>query len=1274
MSSTSIRTPLSGPPIVCAALAVISGLLLFPHETRAAIEDARWIWAPARRGAANTCYFRKTFAVSGDATASVDITCDEAYELYVNGVRVGSDDNWESIDTHLITPYLVPGRNAVTVVARKSQSGPAGLLAEVDLRTADGSRRSLRTDSSWKVNLRATSGWQRPGFNDSRWARARSLGAFGETQPWASVAKAAKQEQNARFRVDREFRVEWMVRPEDTGSLLAFEFNEFGHIVASQEKGPLLLIRDTNNDGVHDKVSTYCEEIQNCQGILPLNGSIYATGDGPEGLALYRLSDTDRDGVADEVQALVKFGGKAGEHGPHAVRLGPDGLIYLVVGNHTELVDEPRPTSPYRDFVEGDLVQPRLEDPDGYARGRPAPGGMILRTDTNGSFVERFSGGLRNPYDIVFNAKGDLVTADSDMEWDDGLPWYRPTRLSLLTAGSEHGWRSGWAKWPEYFVDSVPPIYEMGPGSPAGMASYDHIMFPVRFHNAVFVGDWARGQIRALSLEQDGAAYKATSRVFVEGSPLNVTDLAVGPDGALYFSTGGRGTEGGIYRVVWLGRVPEEVRNRGDGIEAALNQPQPASAWGRQEVATIKKQLGNLWGSELAEVASDRRRQPAERVRALELMQLYGPFPTEDLLVALSQDRSAEIRAASAFFMGLHEGPATTSRLIELLEDSSRRVARLSCEALARLGEPAPVASLTPLLASQDPFLATAAGTVLKQAPVDQWRDDIVEAKDLRAFLVGSSVLLSQSPDKETSLAILDRCGKIMGGFVSDDDFIDLLRVCQLGLLHSQFTAEEVPQLADRLASEFPAGDYRMNRELVRLLAYFSAREPSERYLDFLRGEAPLAEKIHLALHAPALIGSWSTADRFEVLQFIEKTREDIGSASYGRYVDQVSRAFVENMSPVERSRVLRQGRRWPSAALGTLAKLPKEIPASTRDELIALDKELSELDSREATRLRTGIVAVLARNGDEESMHHLRELFEAEPDRRDVIAVGLAQDPHGDNWPLLVRSLAILEGKFAAAVLVKLNEVDRQPETATEIRQVILLGLKQTNDGGRRQAIELLKHWTGHETQNAEAPPVEQLAAWQSWFRENYPLEPDPVVPQDASGARYTFSELYKLINDDDQPEGNLEQGRLAYQAAKCASCHRFGREGEDIGPDLTTISRRFHNKEILEAIVYPSHVISDRYATQTVITVDGQTYTGIVQLADDEHIEVLQSDGEKVSLSKSEVEELAPNKTSIMPSGLLDTLSEQQVVDLFHYLSSAPDKSSPRGRLSERPAEQRR
>ena len=175
-------------------------------------------------------------------------------------------------------------------------------------------------------------------------------------QPTTSDDPIESDEERTVISLPEDFRIERLLDDEKAGSLIAMTFNEFGHIVASRENGPLILIYDTNDDGTLDGVRTYCDQVRNCQGILALNGDVFVTGDGPEGVALYRLSDTNRDGNLEKVQAIVKFKGGAGEHGAHGLQLGPDGMIYVIVGNHAQPIGVDENLSPHKQVYEGDLV------------------------------------------------------------------------------------------------------------------------------------------------------------------------------------------------------------------------------------------------------------------------------------------------------------------------------------------------------------------------------------------------------------------------------------------------------------------------------------------------------------------------------------------------------------------------------------------------------------------------------------------------------------------------------------------------------------------------------------------------------------------------------------------------------------------------------------------------------------------------------------------------------------------------------------------------------
>ena len=1219
--------------------------------------EPNWIWSPAHAKDAvptATCYFRKAFTLPDGYQATLQLACDDHYELFVNGRHYASGNDWRRMKGHEIGEQLHAGRNVVAVKAVNKEGASAGLAVRIKLVAPGGAEQTLLTDRTWKTTLKEVRGWERVEFNDSQWVPARSFGPLNTTAPWAGQV-AIDNGAVGRFLLGADFRVESVISPDEAGSLIAMAFNEWGEVLASREGGPLLLFVDKDDDGLVETATTYCDEVKSCQGILALNGQAFVVGEGPEGNGFYRLTDEDQNGQVDDVKLLFGFKQSVSEHGAHAPVLGPDGLIYVVIGNHCAVKQEYEANSPYHHYYEGDLVQPRYEDANGHAAGIKAPGGVVLRTNVDGSFVQLFAGGLRNPYDIAFDRDGELFTCDADMEWDVGLPWYRPTRVNHLIAGAEFGWRSGWAKWPAYYVDSVGSVVDMGRGSPAGVEFYNHNQFPARYHNAMFVCDWSQGRILAVRMTPGEGSYLGKSEVFLEGHPLNATDLAVGPDGWLYFCTGGRGTEGGLYRVVWTGKVPPQPKL--NGVMEAVRQPQLQSAWARQKIATVQQSLAAEWDRQLVSVAELRRNTAADRVRALDLMQLVGPFPTTKLLVSLSKDEPAELRAKAAYLMGIHTDSSTRTRLVELLADAEPRVRRVACESLVRGGYQPPADRVARLLEGPDRAVAWAAARALQTLPIEQWEKYVVDAKSPAAFLHGAPALLALEPPDATLDAVLTRASDLMRGELSDPDFVGLLRVLQLGLERGHLRRHNVPELCRQLAEEYPANEpldreQRINRELIRLLVYLQEQSILPRLTAELKRKLPIEERVQLAAYARFLKDGWTTEQKLTLLEFYEEAHSVEGGHSFAGYIDNFARDFVAGFSDEEKSIVLANATRFPHHAVWVLAALPEDPGEQAIGQLIALDNMLLDLDSAEAKRLGTGIVAVLARSRDPKAMAHLRRQYDERPERREDLAMGLAQSPGGENWPYLLRSLAIVEGVAAQEVLNQLYAAEHLTDDPGPVRQVILCGLRLGENGGP-VAVKLLNKWIGDGVSDPEDSWDTALAAWQAWFERKYPDQAPARLPDERATAQWSYQELVGYLTSSEGMSGNAANGAKVFQKAQCAKCHRFGGRGEGVGPDLSTVSQRFQRKEILESILYPSQIISDQYASKTVVTNGGMTYTGLVAPAGDHAVVVLQSNGEKVNIDNDDISETAPSKKSAMPDDLLKSLSLDEIADLFAYLN---------------------
>ncbi|MCG8649607.1 MAG: c-type cytochrome [Pirellulales bacterium] len=354
----------------------------------------------------------------------------------------------------------------------------------------------------------------------------------------------------ANLKVAKGFKVEllYSVPKEEQGSWVNMCVDPKGRLIVSDQYGSLYRVTPP---GILDATELVVEKIDvpigEAQGLLWAFDSLYVSvnkGQHYEG-GLYRVRDTDGDDKLDNVETL-RFLKGTGEHGPHAVLPHPDGKSLVVVcGNRTELTEiaGSKVTS-----WDEDLLLPRVQGK--FMRGTRAPGGCIYRIDPDGKAWEVLSSGFRNQYDAAYNLEGELFTYDADMEWDVNTPWYRPTRICHVIDGSEFGWRSGAGKWPTYYADSVPPVVDIGPGSPTGVCFGYGAKFPAKYQQALFACDWSYGKLYAVHLEPEGATYAGKLEEFITGTPLPLTDVVINPhDGAMYFAIGGRRVQSGLYRV-----------------------------------------------------------------------------------------------------------------------------------------------------------------------------------------------------------------------------------------------------------------------------------------------------------------------------------------------------------------------------------------------------------------------------------------------------------------------------------------------------------------------------------------------------------------------------------------------------------------------------------------------------------------------------------------------------------------------------------------------------
>ncbi len=532
-----------------------------------------WIWAVPEAKDNQVAFFRKTFeAQPGVLKAILLGACDNKMIVFLNGQRVAEIENYARAASVDVTKHLRPGKNVLAVQAQNF-TGPAALGVVLELVADLGQRQWLISDRTWQASLVETKDWQQPGFTPKDWTPAFSHGLAGR-EPWGNPFDPAKvvdaynswklalgaqaATDAATVQVPPGFKAELVrsAQPEE-GSWVSMAFDPQGRLTLAREKRGLL--RLTLSQSGDPKVEVINDTLLECRGLLYAFGSLYVNANNSQGF--YRLRDTQGSGQFDEVKELLHTEGGVG-HGRNHIVAGPDNMIYLVHGNNVLLPKNISAQSPLRNYRDDQLI-PCPWDPQLFDGDCLLPAGHVLRTDPDGKSFELFAGGFRNPFDVAFNPDGEMFTFDADMEWDVGTPWYRPNRVNHVVSGSDYGWRRGTGKWPDYFPDTLPSTLDIGLASPTGIEFGTRSQFPPKYQRALFISDWAYGRIIAVHLKPQGASYTATSELFATGRPLNVTDVTFGPDGAMYFITGGRGTQSGLYRVSYTGpKISEPQKSK----------------------------------------------------------------------------------------------------------------------------------------------------------------------------------------------------------------------------------------------------------------------------------------------------------------------------------------------------------------------------------------------------------------------------------------------------------------------------------------------------------------------------------------------------------------------------------------------------------------------------------------------------------------------------------------------------------------------------------------
>ena len=834
----------------------------------------------------------------------------------------------------------------------------------------------------------------------------------------------------------------------------------------------------------------------------------------------------------------------------------------------------------------------------------------IFRARPDGTGVEPvMTGGMDNPVGLTFTPEGERILSGTFFQHPAG-----GKRDGLIHAlyggvyGKDHDVLHGHPRT----GDLLPMMTHLGPAAPAGLMRYESEVFGKDFQNNLFTACFNLHKIARHILEPSGATYKTTDSDFLvsDNTDFHPTDVLEDADGSLIVvDTGGwyklccptsqlqkPDVLGGIYRIRRKG-APKLDDPRGSRI-----------AWSK------------LPPESLIEFLSPESSRPAVRTRAVQRLAALGEAaipaltraisnPTQSLhaVWALTQinGRAREaVRGASTNLMGIariagiHSASAwrDTNAYPEALaglRSGSDHFARTAAEALGRMGDKRAVPELLQQTeASLDRVLEHAITYAL------------IEIGDATGTAVG--LKSENASTRRIALVALDQ---MQGGGLKPDQVMPLL----------SSTNASLKQTALWILGHRP--DW--TNELAK---YFQQR-----------------------LNAPE-INSTELSDLEQLLPrftHVAQIQNDVGT-------------YAANDDQGDETR-----RRVRMACLRVMSKAGvKQIPNAWA---FAVQRILAKGDA-ELARQAVATARSFPRDKIEETYRH-----------------SLMRVAHDERWDESVRleALAALPGlEITNAFLFDsvLSAISPSSPVAVRATAATVLSRAKLNESQLSMVAENLK-----SVGPLELPRV--LGAFNRATNENLglalvaslekgkalsSLRPETLKPHltnfPATVQRKADALLATLNTDAPQQKkhvdemlasaknGDVRRGQAIFNSPKaaCSACHAIGYLGGNVGPDLTRIGQIRNERDLLEAIVYPSASFVRSYEPMVVATKSGEEFSGVLRKDAADEVVLATGANTEQRLARADVTEMRPGNVSVMPSGLAEQLSKEEVADLLAFLKA--------------------
>jgi quinoprotein glucose dehydrogenase len=962
------------------------------------------------------------------------------------------------------------------------------------------------------------------------------------------------------------------------------------------------LLEDSDGDGRADRATVFADRFNGildgtAAGVLFNRGNLFLTCI-PH---LWLLRDEDGDGRAEVRRSLssgygVRFAFRG--HDMHGLVIGPDGRLYFSIGDRGLNVQQ-----------------------DGRRLVNPESG-SVLRCELDGSNLELFATGLRNPQELAFDDFGNLFTGDNNSDSGDQARWVH------VVEGGDSGWRMAYQYLPDRGPFNrekiwhpqhegqpayiVPPISNFASG-PSGLAYYPGTGLPDHFRGRFLLVDFRGGPansgVRSFRLKPKGASFEL---IDAEETIWNVlaTDVDFGPDGAIYLTDWINGWNGeGKGRIYRFATTDPLVRAQGVSTQGLLKRgftgddsnEQLVFFMGhpdrrvRQEAqfALVARRDAKM----LLEAAKAHPRQ-LHRLHSIWGLAMLARSSEEHAklvgeLIPLLEDKDEEVRAHVAGALGDIRVTKAAEKLVAHLSDESPRVRFFAAQSLGKLGRREAAQPLLKLLEENEDRDAT-----LRHAAVI----GLVGSSGGNAVTL-LSVAKNASPAARLGVILaLRRMGaEQVSLYLNDPD--PRLAAEAARAIYDVPIAAAMPSLAALISRGSP-DEHLMRRVLAANFRLGTAESAHAIATYASRSNVPTT----LRVEALDMLGAWAKpSGRDRVLGMWRPIGE--------RPVEVAAAALRSNLAGAFKgSESVRSKAAQVAAALGIKEVIPElhklladksqspEARANVLPALVALNDADLEPIARQAVSDDAPAVRAAART------------LLAQRQAPDAVSLLAAAAENGERIErqAALQSLASVADPAASDVLAKaLDELlaDRYPSDAR--LDLLTAAAKRSDDAVRAK-----------------------LAAFESRRSAEDPLAlfTECLEGGDALRGRQLFFERSQL---------------------SCVRCHKISETGGDVGPELTKIATDKKRDYLLEAIVAPSKTVAKNFETALILDTSGQQHTGIVRQEDDQKLTLITAEGKLIMISKTDIEARKTGKSS-MPEDLVKYLSKAELRDLVEFLAS--------------------